>query len=188
MAKKRITRVYTKTGDSGETSLVDGSRVSKSSKRVDAYGDVDELNSIIGISLQYINDSEITDVLRTIQNDLFILGGDLATPNSFEIEIPRIKQEMIMKLEKLIDSYNSEVGDLKEFILPAGKGASPYIHLARTVCRRAERKVVDLSNEEKINESAIIFLNRLSDLLFVLARLVNKRAGFEETYVDFNKK
>ena len=188
MAKKRITRVYTKTGDKGETSLVDGRRVSKASKRVDAYGDVDELNSILGISLQYIKDSEILDVLNSIQNDLFILGGDLATPNDFEAEIPRISQEMTQKLEKLIDSYNSEVGDLKEFILPAGKGASPYVHLARTVCRRAERKVVDLSAEEKINESAIIFLNRLSDLLFVIARLLNKRSGFEETYVDFSKK
>lgn len=188
MAKKRITRVYTKTGDKGETSLVDGSRISKSSKRVDTFGDVDELNSILGISLQYINDREIGDVLNSIQNDLFILGGDLATPSDFEIEIPRIGPEMIKKLEKLIDSYHSEVGDLREFILPAGKGASPYVHLARTVCRRAERKIVDLSNEETVNGSAIIFLNRLSDLLFVVARVVNKRAGFEETYVDFSKK
>jgi len=187
MAKKRITRIYTKTGDKGETSLVDGSRVSKSSKRVDTFGDVDELNSIIGISLQYINDSEIWDVLNTIQNDLFILGGDLATPSDFEIEIPRISPDMIKKLETLIDSYHSEVGDLKEFILPAGREASPYIHLARSVCRRAERKLVDLSNDEKVNDYAIIFLNRLSDLLFVLARVVNKRAGFEETYVDFSK-
>lgn len=188
MAKKRITRVYTKTGDKGETSLVDGSRVSKSSKRVDTFGDVDELNSVLGIALQYIDDPEISDVLNSIQNDLFILGGDLATPDDFEIEIPRIDRGMIEKLEKLIDSYHEEVGDLREFILPAGKGASPYVHLARTVCRRAERKIVDLSNEETVNDSAIIFLNRLSDLLFVMARVVNKRAGFDETYVDFNKK
>ena len=95
MAKKRITRVYTKTGDKGETSLVDGSRVSKSSKRVDTFGDVDELNSVLGIALQYIEDPEISDVLNSIQNDLFILGGDLATPDDFEIEIPRIDRGMI---------------------------------------------------------------------------------------------
>ncbi len=187
MAKKRITRVYTKTGDKGETSLVDGSRVSKSSKRVDSFGEVDELNSILGISLQNINDPEIEGVVNSIQNDLFILGGDLATPSDFEIEIPRINKDMITKLENLIDTFHKEVGDLKEFILPAGKEASPYIHLARSVCRRAERKLVDLSNDEKVNGDAVIFLNRLSDLLFVLARVVNKRAGFEETYVDFSK-
>ncbi len=187
MAKKRITRVYTKTGDKGETSLVDGSRVSKSSKRVDTFGDVDELNSILGISLQHISDDEIWDLINTIQNDLFILGGDLATPSNFEIEIPRISPDMIKKLENLIDTYHEEVGDLKEFILPAGKEASPYLHLARSVCRRAERKLVDLSNDEKVNDYATVFLNRLSDLLFVLARVVNKRAGFDETYVDFKK-
>ena len=188
MAKKRITRVYTKTGDKGETSLVDGSRVSKSSKRVDTFGDVDELNSILGISIQYIEDEEIAGVVNSIQNDLFILGGDLATPSGFEIEIPRIDTDMITKLENLIDTFHKEVGDLKEFILPSGKGSSPYIHLARSVCRRAERKLVSLSGDERINGEAVVFLNRLSDLLFVLARVVNKRSGFEETYVDFSKK
>jgi len=188
MAKKRITRVYTKTGDKGETSLVDGKRVSKSSKRVDAFGDVDELNSIIGICRQHVNDEEITDVLNFLQNDLFILGGDLATPSDFKIEIPRINTDMVKKLEELIDKFHEEVGDLKEFILPAGREASPHIHLARTICRRAERKIVGLSGDETVNSSAIVFLNRLSDLLFVLARVVNKRAGFEETFVDFSKK
>ncbi len=187
MAKKRITRVYTKTGDKGETSLVDGKRVSKSSKRVDTFGDVDELNSILGICRQHVIDEEITDVLNSLQNDLFILGGDLATPSDFEIEIPRINTDMVKKLEELIDKFHDEIGDLKEFILPAGREASPYIHLARAVCRRAERKIVDLSGDEKVNKSAMVFLNRLSDLLFVLARVVNKRTGFEETFVDFSK-
>ena len=187
MAKRRITRVYTKTGDKGETSLVDGSRVSKSCKRVDTFGDVDELNSVLGISAQYIDDGEIEAVVNSIQNDLFILGGDLATPVNFEIEIPRITPEKIKGIEKLIDKFHEEVGDLREFILPAGKGASSYIHLARAVCRRAERKIVDLSGDEKVNVESVIYLNRLSDLLFVLARVVNKRSGFQETYVDFSK-
>ena len=188
MAKKRITRVYTRTGDKGKTLLVDGKKVSKSSKRVDTYGDVDELNSVLGICLKYTDDIEIGALVNSLQNDLFILGGDLATPADFEIDIPRITKQMVTKLEKTIDKYHDEVGDLKEFILPTGEGAGPYLHLARTVCRRAERKIVGLSEEEPVNELAMVYLNRLSDLLFILARVVNKRKGFRETFVDFNKK
>ncbi|MGI9533508.1 MAG: cob(I)yrinic acid a,c-diamide adenosyltransferase [Thermodesulfobacteriota bacterium] len=188
MAKKRITKVYTKTGDKGQTLLVSGEKVSKSSTRVDAYGDVDELNSVIGIIISNTNDELLKDVLQTIQNDLFILGGDLATPQNFKGEIPRINEGMVERIEKFIDEFHIEVGDLKEFILPSGIFGSPYMHLARTVCRRAERKIVKLSESEEINPFGIVYLNRLSDLIFMMARLENKRAGYSETLVDFGKK
>lgn len=187
MAKRRITKVYTKSGDKGETSLLSGERVSKSSPRVDAYGDIDELNSVIGIVISHTKDESLKDVLKKIQNDLFILGGDLATPNSFKGEIPRINMQMIEHIEKLIDEYHSDLGDLQEFILPSGNFGSPYMHLARTVCRRAERKTVGLSENEEINPLGINYLNRLSDLLFMMARMENKRAGYSETLVDFGK-
>ena len=188
MAKKRITKVYTKTGDKGETSLVSGERVSKSTPRVEAYGDVDELNSVLGIVISHTRDELLKAVLTKIQNDLFILGGDLATPQNFKGKIPRIDEQMIQQLEKLIDEFHSEVGDLKEFILPSGISGTPYIHLARTVCRRAERNVVRLSETEEINPLGINYLNRLSDLLFMMARIENKKSGYIETQVDFGKK
>lgn len=188
MPKKRITKVYTKTGDLGETSLVGGRRVSKSSLRVDSYGEVDELNSVLGIVQSIVNDGEIKELIKSIQNGLFIMGGDLATPDNSEIGVPRIDSEMIQKLESLIDKYVGEVGDLKEFILPGGSEPGSFLHLARTICRRAERKIVALNQEEKINSNLIIYINRLSDLLFMLARVINKRCGIEETYVDFSEK
>ena len=188
MAKKRITKVYTKTGDKGETSLVGGERISKSSTRVDTYGDIDELNSVIGIAISHTKDEMLKDYLKKVQNDLFIFGGDLATPLSFKGEIPRINEQMIEKIENLIDKFHLEVGDLKEFILPSGVGGSPFLHFARTVCRRAERKIVKLSENEVINPLGLNYLNRLSDLLFMMARIENKRAGYEETPVDFGNK
>ena len=188
MAKKRITKVYTKTGDKGETLLVSGEKVRKSSPRVDVYGDVDELNSVIGIVISHTRDESLKDALKKIQNDLFILGGDLATPQSFKAQTPRIEEQMIEQIEKLIDEFHSEVGDLKEFILPSGVHGSPYMHLARTVCRRAERNLVKLSEDEEINPLGINYLNRLSDLLFMMARIENKRAKYMETLVDFGKK
>ena len=188
MAKKRITKVYTKTGDKGETSLVSGERVSKSSLRVESYGDIDELNSVIGMAISHTRNEVLKDFLKKIQNDLFIFGGDLATPKSFKGEIPRINEQMIERIEELIDKFHLEVGDLKEFILPSGVEGSPFLHLARTVCRRAERKVVKLSENEEINQLGINYLNRLSDLLFMMARVENKRAGYDETPVDFGKK
>ena len=188
MAKKRITKVYTKTGDKGSTSLVSGERVSKSSPRVDAYGDVDELNSVIGIAISHSGNKQLNDALTKIQNDLFILGGDLATPQNFKGEIPRIDAQMVQRIEDLIDEFHTEVGDLKEFILPSGINSTPYLHLARTVCRRAERNIVRLSESEDINPLGIHYLNRLSDLLFMMARIENKRAGYRETQVDFGRK
>lgn len=174
-------------GDSGETSLVGGKKVSKSSSRVEAYGDVDELNSVIGIARFQTKDGEIRSLLKGIQNDLFIMGGDLATELDGEFKIPRISPGMTKKLELLIDRFHDEVGDLREFILPSGFGGGAYLHLARAVCRRAERKVVALSEKEKLNAQNIVYLNRLSDLLFTLARVENKRNKFEEILVDFTK-
>jgi ATP:cob(I)alamin adenosyltransferase len=144
MAKKRITKVYTRTGDKGLTSLVGGQRVSKASARVEAYGDIDELNAVLGIARLEAQDSEIKESIPEIQNDLFIIGADLASPP--EIQVPRISKERITELEKIIDKFLEELEPLKEFILPSGRGGGPYLHLARTVSRRAERK---LSNSWK---------------------------------------
>ena len=180
---KRITKVYTKTGDKGQTSLVGGIRVSKASTRVEAYGDVDELNSVLGIARSHVVDEELEKILGVIQNDLFIMGADLASPQG--IETPRISEEKVKELEKTIDKFLKELEPLKEFILPTGRGGGAYLHLARTVARRAERRVVRLREEEEINENLLIYLNRLSDLLFVMARIENKRRGFDETYVRF---
>jgi cob(I)alamin adenosyltransferase len=182
----RITKVYTKAGDGGQTSLVGGARVSKSSVRVDAYGDVDELSSLIGLSRTMPQDEEVDAVLGTIQNDLFTLGADLASPS--EIEVPRIDESFIAKLEELADRFLSELEPLKEFILPGGSQAGATLHLARTVARRAERRAVALSESEPVNPQTIVYLNRLSDLLFILARAVNRRAGAPEKMTDFSKK
>lgn len=185
MAKTRITKVYTKTGDKGLTSLVGGERVSKASLRVDSYGDVDELNAVLGIIRSQGVDDEISSLIVKIQNDLFIMGADLASP--MDIEVPRVSAESVKNLERAIDKSLEELEPLKEFILPSGNVGGSYLHFARTVSRRAERKVVKLMEEEDIGENVLIYLNRLSDLLFVLARVENKRGNFKETFVDFKK-
>lgn len=179
----RITRVYTRKGDKGDTGLVDGSRISKASLRVEAYGDVDELNSLLGLVRAKLADKELDGVLATVQNDLFILGADLASPLS--IACPRIGKEFIDALEKWCDQYLKRLEPLKEFILPGGSEAGALMHLARTVARRAERRVVKLAGEVEINALDIAYLNRLSDLLFVLAREVNRRDGVAEGSVNF---
>ena len=191
VAKKRITRVYTKTGDGGETSLVGGGRVSKDSARVAAYGDVDELNSAIGAARAFCEDGEIVSVLAEIQNDLFILGSDLASPPG--VDAPRIDAERTEKLEKWLDRFLETMEPLKEFILPAGNPAGAFLHLARAVCRRAERSAVSLmktenTGAETVARNPVVYLNRLSDLLFVLARASNIRGGFAEVSVDFGEK
>ncbi|MGB7293798.1 MAG: cob(I)yrinic acid a,c-diamide adenosyltransferase [Thermodesulfobacteriota bacterium] len=183
MAKKRITKVYTRTGDTGLTSLIGGKRVSKDSSRVDAYGEIDELNAVLGIARSEAKDKEIKRIISTIQNDLFIIGADLASP--MDIVAPRIKANNIKQLERIIDEYLKELDPLKEFILPTGTGGGQYLHLARTVSRRAERSIVKLKREETINEDVLKYINRLSDLLFVMARIENKRAGFEESFANF---
>ncbi len=185
MAKTRITKVYTKTGDKGLTSLVGGERVSKASLRVDSYGDVDELNAVLGIIRSQGVDDEISSLIVKIQNDLFIMGADLASP--MDIEVPRVSAESVENLETVIDKFLDELEPLKEFILPSGNAGCSYLHFARTVSRRAERKVVKLMEQEEIGENVLIYLNRLSDLLFVLARIENKRGNFKETFVDFKK-
>lgn len=185
MAKTRITKVYTKTGDKGLTSLVGGERVSKASLRVDSYGDVDELNAVLGIIRSQGVGDEINSLIIKIQNDLFIMGADLASP--MDIEVPRVSAESVENLETVIDEFLDELEPLKEFILPSGNAGGSYLHFARTVSRRAERKVVKLMEQEEIGENVLIYLNRLSDLLFVLARIENKRGNFKETFVDFKK-
>jgi cob(I)alamin adenosyltransferase len=182
----RISKVYTKTGDKGETSLVGGARVSKASLRVEAYGDVDELNSIIGLSRAALQDGQIDEALSLIQNDLFTLGADLASPS--EIEVPRIQTSFVEALEELSDRFLAELEPLKEFILPGGSKAGATLHLARTVARRAERRAVKLSEAENVNELAVVYLNRLSDLLFILARVVNRRSEVAEKMTDFSRR
>lgn len=182
----RISKVYTRTGDGGETALVGGTRVSKASLRVEAYGEVDELNSALGLARSFIEDAEIDSALSAIQNDLFTVGGDLAS--TAEIEVPRVEESFITRLEELSDKFNSELEPLREFILPTGNPAGAALHLARAVARRAERRVVALSQEEEINSHAVVYLNRLSDLLFILARVANQRAGAQERMTDFSKR
>jgi cob(I)alamin adenosyltransferase len=182
----RISKVYTRTGDKGETSLVGGARVSKASLRVDAYGDVDELNSIIGLARACLKAGDVDEALGLIQNDLFTLGADLASPS--QIDVPRIKPSFVETLEELSDRFLAELEPLKEFILPGGSEAGATLHLARTVARRAERRAVKLSEVEDVNELAIVYLNRLSDLLFILARVVNRREAIPEKMTDFSKR
>ena len=182
----RINRVYTRTGDQGQTSLVGGERVSKASKRVDAFGDVDELNSVIGVARSHSQDEDIDEALGLIQNDLFTLGSDLASPSG--TEVPRIGESFVKKLEKLADRFLAELEPLREFILPGGSEAGAALHLARTIARRSERRVVALSETEEVNPETIVYLNRLSDLLFILARAVNNRAGIPEKMTDFSKR
>ena len=152
---------------------------------MDSYGDVDELNAVLGIILSQGVDDEINSLLIVIQNDLFIMGADLASPP--DIEVPRISKESFENLEVAIDKFLEELEPLKEFILPSGNTGGSYLHFARTVSRRVERKVVKLMEEQEIGQNVLIYLNRLSDLLFVMARVENQRGNFKETFVDFKK-
>ena len=167
-------KIYTKTGDEGKTSLFDNSRVWKSDERIMSYGAVDELNSSIGIALSLELDHEIKDILIKIQNDLFIVGSDLANPDMSDKKI-RTTIEMITFLEQKIDLLEPQLEPLTSFILPGGTLLASIIHLSRTISRRAETHVVALSQNEEINRDAAIYLNRLSDLMFILARSINHR-------------
>lgn len=187
MPKKRITTVYTGLGDDGKTSLLGGKRVRKSSLRVGAYGDVDELNSVLGVACAKVCDPRIKELLRGIQNTLFIVGSDLATPQGSTFSAPRVTAQMAQELEERIDAFLPEVGELREFVLPGGAEGASYLHLARAVCRRAERSVEALLEDSKEGREILIYLNRLSDLLFVLARVENKTAGTGEVLVDFGR-
>ena len=170
----KLNKIYTRTGDKGSTQLGDGKRVDKNSLRVDAYGSVDEANATIGLSILRTN-TKIKKILQIIQNDLFDLGADLCMPDKKKIQKLKITKDRVDYIEKKIDSFNKELAPLNSFILPGGSESSTYLHIARTVTRRAERKVCALSKKERINPVAIIYLNRLSDLLFVLARYTNNK-------------
>jgi cob(I)alamin adenosyltransferase len=180
-------KIYTKAGDKGETRLIGGNPVNKADLRITAYGEVDELNSSIGLAISFLHSkrdllSDISDILEQVQNDLFVLGSDLADPSWPQIEgkTPRASEKMVSVLEPIIDRIESELESISFFILPGGSAEASFLHLSRGIARRAERAVVSLSNNQSINPAIIVYLNRLSDLLFVTARLVNKRLGIED--------
>ncbi|HET6516731.1 MAG TPA: cob(I)yrinic acid a,c-diamide adenosyltransferase [Nitrosopumilaceae archaeon] len=168
-------KIYTKTGDDGKTGLQGGKRISKSDYRIKAYGNVDELNSVLGLVLSHKIEQDIEQLLKKIQNELFVLGSDLSNPDMDDNQ-NRISKEMVENLEKKIDMYENELPSLSNFILPGGSHSASLVHFARTIARRAETNVVSLSKIEKINSQCQIYLNRLSDLLFVIARILNKRS------------
>jgi cob(I)alamin adenosyltransferase len=172
-------KIYTKTGDRGETGLFGGARVSKASARVDTYGEIDELNSVLGLARCEPFDGALDNLLAEVQSQLFNLGAELSTaPDSkVALGIPLVSEREIEQLERAIDHYEAELPALKTFVLPGGTRTAASFHLARTVCRRAERKLVALTQHETIRDEAIRYLNRLSDALFVFARLANHRAG-----------
>jgi cob(I)alamin adenosyltransferase len=176
-------KIYTKTGDKGETSLFAGGRVDKDAPRVEAYGTVDELNACLGMVCAQLPNDDVLECLRRVQTELFDLGADLATPVTATTrkEIPRAHEAQTLRMEEWIDRYSKELEPLTQFILPSGALPGATLHFARTVCRRAEREVVTLSKVEEINPEIIRYLNRLSDLLFVLARVVNHRSQIPET-------
>jgi cob(I)alamin adenosyltransferase len=173
-------KIYTKTGDGGATSLFGGKRIDKSSARIEAYGYVDELNSLIGTIVAKKPMTEVLKKLIRVQNELFALGTDLATPMDIRVKIKRVNKPMIARLEREIDDIDKNLPKLKNFILPGGGNVGSNLHLARTVARRTERKIVDLANTEKINQNSLIYINRLSDWLFVLARHVNNKENERE--------
>lgn len=175
----RLTKIYTRTGDKGKTRLANGEEVSKDSLRVSAYGDVDELNSTIGLVLTENPDVTLVDILSNIQHTLFDLGGELASHGMIE---GLVTENPVASLEKHIDELNKELPPLEEFILPGGTKSAALLHLARTVCRRAERSIITLDQGEKVAAEIIQYMNRLSDLLFVMARHENHRSGNQEIY------
>jgi cob(I)alamin adenosyltransferase len=176
-----MTKIYTKKGDKGMTSIATGKRVSKDFLRICAYGDVDELNAALGVCRHSCdNDKYLNGILRNLQRDLFRLGADLAMPSGVKVGGRRIAAADTKKLEKKIDEISARLKPLQNFILPGGCEAAAFFHLARTVCRRAERTVASLQKQEKINPETIRYLNRFGDLLFVMARYANFRNGVRE--------
>lgn len=168
----RLSKIYTRTGDAGTTGLGDGTRVAKDSLRVHAMGDVDELNSVLGLLLTEPVSAEVRTCLTRVQHDLFDMGGELCMPGH-----AMIKPERVTALETILDTWNEHLSPLKEFILPGGAKAASYCHLARTVCRRAERIMYTLNAQEALTAVSLQYINRLSDLLFVLCRKLNQEAG-----------
>jgi cob(I)alamin adenosyltransferase len=175
-------KIYTKTGDDGTTSLFSGGRVSKNSIRVEAYGTVDELNSYLGVARAHQPTETTSKYLEEVQNHLFRLGSDLATPMDAKAEwLLRVGEDEVQWLETTIDELSESLAELKNFILPGGTPVAAHLHVARTICRRAERLVVTLAADEVINGQSLIYLNRLSDWLFTLSRYENLQAGESET-------
>ncbi|HXW96775.1 MAG TPA: cob(I)yrinic acid a,c-diamide adenosyltransferase [Gemmatimonadales bacterium] len=174
-------KIYTRTGDEGDTGLFGGGRVPKDHPRVQAYGDVDELNSVVGVARATQPTAFFDDLLEAIQRDLFALGGQLATPDPDRVQSALEKAQLtdarVLAFEQAMDDAERELPELRAFVLPAGTPKAAALHLARTVCRRAERSVVTLGRESDLPALFVVYLNRLSDLLFVLARLANHRAG-----------
>jgi cob(I)alamin adenosyltransferase len=178
-------KIYTKTGDRGETGLVGGRRISKGDPRIIAYGSVDELNSGIGMTISLLSSRDVIDILTDTQRDLFVIGSDLADPgyqeeNRYQQNTQRAQKNMIEKLEESIDRFETELDPITFFILPGGSTEAAQMHLTRTVARRIETQVTLLAKNQKINPIILAYLNRLSDLLFVTARLVNKRMGVKD--------
>lgn len=178
-----MSRIYTRTGDRGETGLFGGGRVPKSHERVAAYGEVDELNAVVGLAVATMEDVELRTRLQQVQADLFAIGAHLATPPGARAaaHLPDLPRSRPAEFEAWIDAIEEEVGPLESFILPGGSGAGAALHLARTVCRRAERAVVALLHADAVDDAILVYLNRLSDLLFELARLANHRSGTPDT-------
>ena len=181
-----LNKIYTKTGDDGTTALGNGERIAKSSKRVSAYGSVDELNSFIGLARSFIESDklkELDKILATIQNDLFDLGADLCIPDKDKnADSLKIVKSYVINLEKEIDKLNSQLEPLRSFILPGGTKVSAYVHIARTIARRCEREMIELRQieEAEISKEAVQYINRLSDFLFVAARYVNLKSDFDD--------
>jgi len=171
----RLSKIYTRTGDDGTTGLGDGTRVSKDSLRVEAYGTVDELNSVLGMALTADLPAAVHEALATIQHELFDIGGELCIPGT-----EAIRDMQVERLEQTLDYLNANLAPLKDFVLPGGNESGARLHFARTVCRRAERVAVRLARDESVNPATLKYLNRLSDLLFVIARYVNISAGVPE--------
>jgi cob(I)alamin adenosyltransferase len=185
----RITKVYTRTGDKGGTGLVGGKRVAKDSSRIEAYGTIDELNSVIGLTRVFNEEKRddadahrfLDQVLRQIQDELFDLGSELATPTDFSYPgMYRVGEAEVKKIEQLIDECQKELEPLRSFILPGGGRIGAYLHQCRTVCRRAEREILRLSRAEELSQWPLKYVNRLSDLFFVLSRWISKQTGEKE--------
>ena len=185
-----MTKIYTKTGDKGDTGLFGGQRVPKYSLRIEAYGTVDELNSFIGLTIIEVKDQDVKNLLENIQNELFVVCSNLAAPDADKndkLKIPAVEEEFILELEKSIDHFEEKVEPLKNFILPGGSKSAALLHVCRTICRRAERKVVELSSKEKVSGKIIILLNRLSDLFFVISRYENHLSGIPDVKWNIRK-
>ena len=173
-------KIYTKKGDKGKTSLYGGTQIEKSHIRINSYGNIDELNSYIGLMLTETLDEDQEALLHSVQNQLFVIGSHLAAGNDHDFKLPEIHAEFIEQIEKQIDAMQEKLPELKHFILPGGSKATSYAHICRTVTRRAERSVVALSLEEQVPEIIIQYLNRLSDYFFVLSRFIGQYEGIEE--------